>query len=348
MCPTLALMADELVFSVDEAHCEPVASISLAEAGLTERAHLQEWVLEHPEMLGPDVLVVTSEFDRWKAAGSAPKDRLDVLGLDSDGRLVVAELKRDQAPETTDMQALKYAAMVSRFTASVLADRHAAFLRQRGDAVTEAEAQERLEAHAGFALTSATLSRPRIVLLATSFPQSVTATAVWLNEMGVDVTLMRFQAYRMHSGEVAVTVSKQYPVPEAEEFAISPVGSEGRERTAGADLPEVPWTASDLDVLRLVPPNPTTQAALDACSEAPGVPVPFSMLVQRSGRTHAEARADLAGLTMLVKSRLCRRNWPIEAVWRAGGEDQMYYVMSPEVADAWLGGDHPVAGSGIV
>jgi hypothetical protein len=53
---------------------------------------------------------------------------LDVLGLDRSGRLVVAELKRDRAPDTVEMQAIKYAAMASRFTPDVVASQYAAFL----------------------------------------------------------------------------------------------------------------------------------------------------------------------------------------------------------------------------
>jgi RecB family endonuclease NucS len=37
-------------------------------------------------------------------------DRLDVLGLDRGGRLVVVELQRDRAPDTVTMQAINYAA----------------------------------------------------------------------------------------------------------------------------------------------------------------------------------------------------------------------------------------------
>ena len=81
-------------------------SISLADAGFKEREHLQEWVLTHPEIIGPDVMIVTFEFDKWSSAGGEQKDRLDVLGLGKDGRIVVAELKRGRAPDTTDMQAL--------------------------------------------------------------------------------------------------------------------------------------------------------------------------------------------------------------------------------------------------
>jgi RecB family endonuclease NucS len=110
-------MPDELVFSVDRAVASRAQSITLAEAGLTERADLQEWVIANPEILGSNVRVITFEFDRWRnASGEPERDRLDVLGLDPDGHLVVAELKCDRAPDTVEMHAIKYAAMASRFT----------------------------------------------------------------------------------------------------------------------------------------------------------------------------------------------------------------------------------------
>ena len=73
-------------------------------------------MLAHPEIQGPDVMIVAFEFDRWRGStsGERERDRLDVLGLGTDGRLVVAELKRDRAPETVNMQAIKYAAMTFR------------------------------------------------------------------------------------------------------------------------------------------------------------------------------------------------------------------------------------------
>lgn len=74
-------------------------------------------------------MVVTSEFGSWEGSGGQKAaDRLDVLGLDADGRPVVVELKRDIAPDTVDMQALEYAALVSRFTLDDLVRVHAQFL----------------------------------------------------------------------------------------------------------------------------------------------------------------------------------------------------------------------------
>jgi len=81
--------------------------------------------IDHPEILGHGVLIITFEFDQWRSASGAQKNRLDILGLGQDGRLVVAELKRDKAPDTVDMQAIKCAAMASRFTEDLLAEYYA-------------------------------------------------------------------------------------------------------------------------------------------------------------------------------------------------------------------------------
>jgi len=56
---------------------------------------------------------------------------------------------------------------------------------------------------------------------------------------------------------------------------------------------------------------------------------------ERAGRAPAQARADLAVLTMTVKRHFGRSNWPFVAQWAAGGERQFYYSMSPELAAMW-------------
>ncbi|MGB2756598.1 MAG: DUF4268 domain-containing protein [Acidimicrobiia bacterium] len=220
-------MPDELLFSVRAAKAERVDVISLAEAGLKERQDLQEWVTANPELLGPGVMIVTLEFDRWKAAsGAQPQDRMDVLGLDQDGRLVVAELKRDKAPDTMEMQAIKYAAMASRFTPESVASQLSRFTTSRGRPLSTDEALEELLAHSPD-LSIETLRRPKIILLAADFPPVLTAAAVWLTEMGLDMSLIRFQAYQTAT-EILLSVSRVYPIPDVEEFTIAPQLAEAR------------------------------------------------------------------------------------------------------------------------
>jgi hypothetical protein len=214
-------MPRDLLFTVTGSNATPAHLVSLAEVGLRERRDLQEWVLAYPAILGEDILVVTFEFDRWWSPTVSPTDRLDVLGLGSDGRLLVAELKRDRAPDTVEMQAIKYAAMVSRFTQESLAAQHARFLtHQRGAETSEDEALQLLLAHAG-ELDPEVLRRPRIVIVAGEFPPVLTATTVWLTEMGLDLTLVRVQAYRTEH-ETLVTVSQLFPVQDVEEFMVTP------------------------------------------------------------------------------------------------------------------------------
>ena len=220
-------MSGERVYSIEDGTAVPLPTVSLADAGLREREDLQEWVLARPEILGPDVIVVAFEFDRWQDShGDRQRDRLDVLGLDSDGRLVLAELKRDKAPDTVEMQAIKYAAMASRFTEPDLVTYHARFLSSRGEhAVSEDEARTALQEHVG-ELDPEQLRQPRIVLVAGAFMPSTSATAVWLSEIGLDITLQRVQAYRTGDEKVIVTVSQLFPVPDVEDFTISPQRAE--------------------------------------------------------------------------------------------------------------------------
>jgi hypothetical protein len=62
---------------------------------------------------------------------------------------VVAELKRDRAPDTVEMQAIKYAAMASRFTEDALVEQYARFLSRDGAVVDQDTARQRLLEHAG-------------------------------------------------------------------------------------------------------------------------------------------------------------------------------------------------------
>ena len=296
-------MPDELVFTVEGSKAQPVRPVTLQEVGLTERADLQEWVLTHPAIIGPDVMIVTFEFDRWWSSAGVPLDRLDVLGLDKTGRLVVAELKRDAAPDTMEMQAIKYAAMASRFTPDAVADQHARFLARRSEKVTEEEALERLEAHTSSgSMTVETLRNPRIVLLAASFPPVVTATAVWLREAGIDITLVRFQAYKTEL-ETLVTVSQLLPLRDVEEFTVVP---RPRLPPPSTDYPTLPWTVADYVRLQELTANPTVFALLELCSSHPGEPVPLSDVVAVTGRPREVLRGDLAAVTAMVKRRFDR------------------------------------------
>jgi endonuclease NucS-like protein len=226
-------MADELVFTVEGAQAVPAHAVTLSNAGLMERQHLQQWVVDHPELIGPGVKVVAFEYGRWvSGGGAATADRLDVLGLDRTGRLVVVELKRDRAPDTVTMQAINYAAMVRRFSLDTLAEVHAAHLG--GETSTDEAMSQLMEWAEG--ISDETLAPPRIVLMAADFGPTVTNTALFLYEAGIDIRLVRYQLYQTAAGQNVLTVTQLLPVPDAEEFMVRPrssLSTQAASRAAG-------------------------------------------------------------------------------------------------------------------
>ncbi len=217
------------LLAVEGATATSAVVTSLQEHSLLERLHLQEWVISNPSVLGDDVLVIASEYGSWAAdADGAPAhDRLDVLGLDSSGRLVVVELKRGAATRDIHLQAITYAALVSRFTVDTLARAHREFLMRRGREVDLEEARSRLLDHVGDELDPELLRRPRLVLIATGFPKQVTHTVVWLSEMNVDIDLVEVSVWQV-GDQLVAGFSRIYPIPEVDTFTLAPA----REETA--------------------------------------------------------------------------------------------------------------------
>ncbi len=87
--------------------CE--AGPAFADLGLYERSDLQRLLRDAISALGEDLLVVAEEFGYWEDA----RRRIDLLALDRAGHLVVIELKRDETGGHMELQAIRYAAMVS-------------------------------------------------------------------------------------------------------------------------------------------------------------------------------------------------------------------------------------------
>ena len=77
--------------------------------GLQERYDLQEAIKKNIDIIAPDCLVISEEFSDWEDS----RRRIDLLAIDKQANLVVIELKRDETGAHMELQALRYAAMIS-------------------------------------------------------------------------------------------------------------------------------------------------------------------------------------------------------------------------------------------
>lgn len=203
----------------------------MVDQGLREVDHLEKWIVEHPEVLGPTVKVVTTQYDRWASASgaAAATERLDILALDSTGQLVVVELKRD-GDRRIHLQAITYAALVAGFTKDTLGRVHAGYLN-RGDedaAVTPARALDQLAEHVDGDWDDDLLTRPRIVLIAEQFPPQVLTTVQWLSDLapadfGVECHEVAVFSYPDEPTTRCVTFQRIFPVQDISESILSPI-----------------------------------------------------------------------------------------------------------------------------
>lgn len=102
----------------------PLDGTKLSEQQLTERYDLQEWLVSHPEALGEELLIIQKEYNGFDGTG----ERLDLLALDTQGRLVLIENKRDDSGRDAVWQAIKYASYVAPFTSDDIEDVYARYL----------------------------------------------------------------------------------------------------------------------------------------------------------------------------------------------------------------------------
>ncbi len=165
-------MSSEIVFNVAGGKVTEMPATTLKDIGFKERSDLQQWIEEYPEIVERDLLVVTTEFNQWELRAQRVEDRLDVLFLDSDGAPMVAELKRGEAPDTVDLQALKYAAYCSQLTVEDLVEAYA-----RHYELSKEGARAEVFDHAP-SLQHSELRPVRVRLVAETFGPSVTTTVL--------------------------------------------------------------------------------------------------------------------------------------------------------------------------
>jgi RecB family endonuclease NucS len=207
-------MNDEAAFSVVDNNIQQLIEVTLKDIGFKERHDLQRWIEDYPEIIGPDLLVVTTEFDRWEFGSDQVRDRLDILFLDSAGSLVVAELKRGEAPDTVDLQALKYAAYCSQLTVEdVVAD------YARYHQTDEQTAREIIIEYAP-SLERSGVGLVKVRLVAESFKPSVTSMVLWLRDYELDIGCVEVSARRLPDGNAIITSRQLLPLPVAEDYLV--------------------------------------------------------------------------------------------------------------------------------
>lgn len=201
-----------------------IEQTKFVQVGINERGDLQRLLREHVEVISPGTLVIAEEFGQWEDS----RRRIDLLGLDKDANLVVIELKRTEDGGHMELQAIRYAAMVSAMTfenAVEILRRHLEKLGKDDD--PEAKILEHLEWEEPNEDEFA--QDVRIVLASAEFSKELTTAVMWLNERDLDIQCVRLKPYR--DGErILLDVQQIIPLPEVEDYRVQIKEKQRRER----------------------------------------------------------------------------------------------------------------------
>lgn len=208
-----------MLYDMTDGSLTKVAGTTFKDEKILERNHLQAAVRDHIGVLGGDLMVVAEEFGDFEDTHR----RIDLLCIDKSSRLVVVELKRTEDGGHMELQALRYAAMVSVMTFEELVTTYARFRQQigKGDNDRDEARAELLDWIDEVEDDEPVISREvGIVLASANFSQEVTTTVLWLNEFhATDIRCVRLSPYR-HEGRLLLDVQQVIPLPEAKELTV--------------------------------------------------------------------------------------------------------------------------------
>ncbi len=201
------------IYKLENENMERLEETSFSAEGVREREDLQRILKDSIHIISKDCLVIAEEFSEWTDG----QRRIDLLAIDSDANLVVIELKRTNDGGHMELQALRYAAMISTMTfrraveiysdymgLSSLSDGEADILNFLGwDAASEDDFADDV----------------RIVLASADFSKEITTSVLWLNDKGLDIRCVKIKPYKS-ANEIFINVEQVIPLPEAESFQV--------------------------------------------------------------------------------------------------------------------------------
>lgn len=202
------------IFELEKDQLVALPGTSFSAERIRERQDLQRILRSQIEVLGPDLLVIAEEYGDWEES----QRRIDLLAVDREAKLVVIELKRTSDGGHMELQALRYAAMVSTMTFAQAVDAHRRFLTRYGKKTDPEEAlldflrwgdvdEERFA------------SDVRLLLVAQDFSRELTTAVMWLSERDLDIRCIRIRPYRLDE-RLLLDVQQIIPLPEAADYQI--------------------------------------------------------------------------------------------------------------------------------
>jgi hypothetical protein len=199
---------------------QTLAKTSYAQANIQERKNLQHYLKRNFRLIDENVMIIGEEFNEWDDS----QRRIDLLAVDKSGNLVVIELKRTEDGATAELQAVRYAAMVSSMSFERAVDVFQNYLDKNDLKNGEARlnAREELLAFLDWDDPAGHLFADdvKMILISADFSKELTTSVLWLNDRDIEIRCFKIEPYKYGENTILVNITQVIPLPEASEYQI--------------------------------------------------------------------------------------------------------------------------------
>ncbi|MCX6701196.1 MAG: DUF4268 domain-containing protein [Methanomicrobiales archaeon] len=219
-----------MLFTYDKTEkiIKTIPKTSLKDHNIFERQDLEKWIEENPAILGENLMILSSEFDKFDKT----RERIDLLAMDQDGSLVIIELKRDDSGKNADLQAIKYAAFCSNFLLDDVIELHQQYCRKKNQHLSSDAVREKILDFITDKSFKNLNDVPRIILVSKEYRQEVTASVLWLRKFGIDITCVKLTLHEMDDSKIIFQSDILIPLPEAKDYTIQAEKKENFENSS--------------------------------------------------------------------------------------------------------------------
>jgi hypothetical protein len=175
------------IWKVGEGVPRKIQSTNLQQQQLLER-HLEDWVAADPSLLGEPLMIIGRQVLIQDV-----RDKLDLLALDPQGNAVVIELKRGQLKDPVDMQALRYASYISKWSFDDFENQARSFVPKGDPDFDLNEAFRDFCDEAGTEAPQELNQDQRLMIAGTTVRDKLGSVALWLRDHSIDVTIVEMQ-----------------------------------------------------------------------------------------------------------------------------------------------------------
>jgi hypothetical protein len=188
---------------------------SFSSLNIRERDDIQRLLRNQISVISDDLYVLAEEFSDWEES----RRRIDLLAIDKDANLVVIEIKRSNDGGHMELQAIRYASMISMMTFERAVQIHGIYLKATNQNYDDAKDKilEFLDWEEPRNDTFA--SDVRIILLSADFSKELTTSVLWLRDRDIDIRCVRIRPYKKED-IILVDVEQIIPLPEAQDYQI--------------------------------------------------------------------------------------------------------------------------------